>query len=31
MKTLMFGLFLSTLIAPSSYAQQSPHATNGID
>ena len=24
MKTLMFGLFLSTLIAPSSYAQQSP-------
>jgi hypothetical protein len=24
MKTLMFGLFLSTLLAPSSYAQQSP-------
>jgi hypothetical protein len=24
MKFLMFGLFLSTLIAPSSYAQQSP-------
>jgi len=24
MKTLMLGLFLSTLVAPSSYAQQSP-------
>jgi hypothetical protein len=24
MKTVMLGLFLSTLIAPSSYAQQSP-------
>ena len=24
MKTLMLGLFLSTLISPSSYAQQTP-------
>ena len=32
MKTLTYyGLFLSTLIAQSSYAQQSPAATNGND
>ena len=31
MKTLMLGLFLSTLIAPASYAQHAATATNGND